>query len=314
MMFESNNAPAFFLSKDVVLSTFATGRTSGVVVDAGGSGTVICPVQDGWADLKGFNRSVIGGRYLDSCMLRVLNKLGHKVRPPYRIKKSVAEDYSITVSELNLSNIHPSYEAWACLEVARDLKESVCRTSDVAVVEGDPKYANMPLLPYELPDGTHVDIGPERFQPSELFFDPGLIDLADPTLGALGLNVFDPGRAGADNVFASVDSLSRLVIDSILRSENTDAQAAMCGSIVVTGGCSCLDGLSERLRAEVEAIVFLSAPSWKVRTITPGASERPMCPWLGGSILASLGTFHETWMARSEYDEYGSNLIDRKCP
>lgn len=313
-MFETNNAPAFFLSKDAVLSTFATGRTSGVVVDAGGSGTVICPVQDGWADLKGFNRSVIGGRYLDSYMLRILKKIGHVVKPSYRIRKTVASDLSLTVSDLNVGHVHPSYEAWASLEVARDLKESVCRTSEVAVLEGDPKYANMPLIPYELPDGTQVDVGVERFQLSELFFDPTALDLADPTLAALGLNVLDPGKAGASNVFASVDSLPRLVIDSILRSENTDAQAAMCGNIVVAGGTSCLDGLSERLKAEVEAIVFLSAPSWKVRTITPAAPERPICAWLGGSILASLGSFHETWMARSEYDEYGSNLIDRKCP
>lgn len=314
-MFETNNAPAFFLSKDVVLSTFATGRTSGVVVDAGGSGTVIVPVQDGWADLKGLNRSVLGGRYLDAYMLRLLKKQGIQVRPSYRIKKTVGPDMSsVSVSDLNLGPVDPSYEAWACLEAGRDLKESVCRTSEVAVVDGDPKYVNMPLIPYELPDGTHVDIGHERFLPSELFFDPGALDLADPLLTAIGFNVMDPGRAGANNVFSSVEPLPRLVVDSILRSENTDAQAALCGNIVVTGGSSCLDGLSERLKAEVEAVVFMSAPSWKVRTITSSAAERPICAWLGGSILASLGTFHETWIARSEYDEYGSNIIDKKCP
>lgn len=313
-MFESQNAPAFFLSKDVVLATFATGRTSGVVVDAGGSGTAVVPVQDGWADLKGFNRSIIGGRYLDAYMLRLLKKQSIQARPAYRISKTLTPDYSISVSDLNLGNVCPTYEAWSCLEIGRDLKESVCRTSDVAVVDGDPKYVNMPLLPYELPDGTHVDIGHERFQPSELFFDPAGLDLQDPLLGSLGLNILDPSRVGESNVFASVDSLPRLVVDSILRSENTDAQAAMCGNIVVTGGTSCLDGLSERLKAEVEAIVFMSAPSWKVRTITASAPERPVCAWLGGSILASLGTFHETWIARSEYDEYGPNLVDKKCP
>jgi actin-like protein 6A len=314
-MFETNNIPAFFLSKDVVLSTFATGRTSGVVVDAGASGTVVVPVQDGWADLKGLNRSVVGGRYLDAYMLRILKKQGIQLRPAYRIKKTVGPDYSVVVSDLSFGrSVDPSYEAWACLEIGRDLKESVCRTSEAAVLDGDSRYTNMPLIPYELPDGTHVDVGHERFQPAELFFDPAALDLADPLLSALGMNVMDPGGAGVNNVFSSVESLPRLVVDSILRSENTDAQAALCGNIVVTGGSSCLDGLSERLKAEVEAIVFHSAPSWKVRTITTGAAERSVCAWLGGSILASLGTFHETWVARSEYDEYGPNIIDRKCP
>ena len=313
-MFEKNGAPAFFLSKDVVLSTFASGRTTGVVVDGGASGTVVVPVLEGWADLKGFNRSVIGGRYQDAYVLRMLKNKGVNVRPSYRVKKTFHSDHSLTVSDVPLGSVDPSYDAWALLEIARDLKESVCRTSEVAMLDGDPKYATIPLLPYELPDGTHVDIGQERFQPAELYFDPGVIKPTDPILSALGLNIFDPGHAGADNVFASVDSLPRLVVDSILRSENTDQQGNLCQNIVVAGGTSCLDGLSERLKAEVEAIVLMSAPSWKVRTLTTGAPERSVCAWLGGSILASLGSFHETWIARSEYEEYGSSIVNRKCP
>lgn len=45
-----------------------------------------------------------------------------------------------------------------------------------------------------------------------------------------------------------------------------------------------------------------------------GPTERGLCAWLGGSILASLGSFHDMWMTKQEYAEYGSLLIDRKCP
>ena len=34
----------------------------------------------------------------------------------------------------------------------------------------------------------------------------------------------------------------------------------------------------------------------------------------GGSILASLGSFQQMWMSKSEYDEHGAALIHRKAP
>lgn len=29
---------------------------------------------------------------------------------------------------------------------------------------------------------------------------------------------------------------------------------------------------------------------------------------------ASLGSFHELWVSRQEYEEFGTSIIDRKCP
>lgn len=84
--------------------------------------------------------------------------------------------------------------------------------------------------------------------------------------------------------------------------------------MIVTGGNSSYDGMPERIRNEVEKILYLSAPSWKMKMLCATSTERPVSAWLGGSIIASLGSLHEMWMARSEYDEYGAGLIDRKCP
>lgn len=322
LMFEKYNVPAFFLSKDVVLSCFACGRTSGLVVDAGASGTLVVPVVDGWADIKGLNRSVVGGRFMDAYLLQILRRQGIVPRPNYRIKKSVAADNSVTVQDIPLSNINSPFDAWALLEIGRELKEAVCRTSDSPLgAEGDGSSgggakmsANIPLLPYELPDGTHLDIGNERFQPSELFFDTSPLDVNDPYLNLLGLNTLENIKSGRTSVFASLDSLPRLMCDSVLRAENQDAQASLCGNIVLSGGVSCLDGTAERVKTELERVLHPTMPQWKVKTISTGESERAICTWLGGSILASLGSFHEMWLSRQEYDEYGPNYVDRKCP
>ncbi len=64
----------------------------------------------------------------------------------------------------------------------------------------------------------------------------------------------------------------------------------------------------------VVLVVHVSAPACRIKTMAAGATERAVCTWLGGSILASIGAFHEMWISRQEYNEFGASLIDRKCP
>ncbi|CAN7063807.1 unnamed protein product [Brassica oleracea var. botrytis] len=46
-MFEKYKAPALFMAKNHVLTSFATGRATSLVVDGGGS-TTIAPVHEGY--------------------------------------------------------------------------------------------------------------------------------------------------------------------------------------------------------------------------------------------------------------------------
>ena len=43
-------------------------------------------------------------------------------------------------------------------------------------------------------------------------------------------------------------------------------------------------------------------------------SANIVAPRTGGSILASLGSFQQMWMSKSEYEEHGAALIHRKAP
>ena len=43
-------------------------------------------------------------------------------------------------------------------------------------------------------------------------------------------------------------------------------------------------------------------------------NERKWSAWLGGSILGSLGAFHDMWVSKAEYDEHGAGILERKCP
>lgn len=52
----------------------------------------------------------------------------------------------------------------------------------------------------------------------------------------------------------------------------------------------------------------------KVRLLAaPGSLERRQSAWVGGSILASLGSFQAAWCSREEYEEHGPAVVQRKC-
>jgi actin-like protein 6A len=46
--------------------------------------------------------------------------------------------------------------------------------------------------------------------------------------------------------------------------------------------------------------------------LAAGPLERKFSVWIGGSILASLGSFQQMWLSKSEYLEHGTSLIERR--
>lgn len=75
LLFESQNVPAVFFSRDAVCACYAVGRTTATVVDMGYLGTVISPVFDGFVEHKGILKSPIGGKMIDSRVLEILDNL-----------------------------------------------------------------------------------------------------------------------------------------------------------------------------------------------------------------------------------------------
>ena len=60
-MFEKYKVPALFLCKDSVLSSFACGRSTAIVLDSGFNSTIATPVHDGYALQKCILKHDIGG-------------------------------------------------------------------------------------------------------------------------------------------------------------------------------------------------------------------------------------------------------------
>ncbi|MCO5556841.1 hypothetical protein L7F22_010395 [Adiantum nelumboides] len=65
-------------------------------------------------------------------------------------------------------------------------------------------------------------------------------------------------------------------------------------------------GIADCMSKETTA---LAPSSMKIKVVAP--PERKYSVWIGGSILASLRTFQQMWITKSEYDESGPSIVHR---
>lgn len=96
-----------------------------------------------------------------------------------------------------------------------------------------------------------------------------------------------------------------LIYSSMMESD-VDIRASLAHNVVLTGGTSLIPGISDRIMSELNR----KLPALKFRILSIGqARERQYHSWLGGSILTSLGTFHQLWVGKEEYDEVGADRL-----
>lgn len=135
---------------------------------------------------------------------------------------------------------------------------------------------------YELPDLNVITVGKQRFQCPEALFQPSFLGKED-----LGIH--------------------HLTFNSIQKCD-VDIRKDLYSNIVLSGGTTMYEGLSDRLNMEISAL----APSaMKIKVVAP--PERKFSVWIGGSILSSLSTFQSMWITKEEYDESGPPIVHRKC-
>ena len=77
ILFETFNVPALYTSIQAVLSLYASGRTTGIVLDAGDGVSHAVPVYDGFAMPSSIRRIDIAGRDVTEHFQMLLRKDGH---------------------------------------------------------------------------------------------------------------------------------------------------------------------------------------------------------------------------------------------
>ena len=87
MMLETFSIPASYLGQDTVLSSYAAGRASGLVLLFGGGGRQIVPIWDGYALLKSCDVTSSGGRRITSALIESLKSRKIDIRPMCEIQR-----------------------------------------------------------------------------------------------------------------------------------------------------------------------------------------------------------------------------------
>ncbi|KAJ2811907.1 NuA4 histone acetyltransferase subunit, partial [Coemansia furcata] len=147
--------------------------------------------------------------------------------------------------------------------------------------------------PFEFPDGFNVSMGALRYATPEILFNPNQFLTRRPkrleNVGLMGVH--------------------EMAVRSVLTSD-VDLRPQLLNNVVLAGGSSLFPFFGDRMSVMLQD----ACPGSRIKFFSPNSkTERKSTAWLGGSILASLGTFHQLWISRAEYDEHGASIVDKKC-
>lgn len=255
IMFNTFRVPGLYVAIQAVLSLYSAGKFTGCVCDSGDGVTHLVPIYDGYSLPHSVLRMDLAGRDLTTYMCKILQDKG----------------YSFTTS--------------AELEIVKSIKEKLCY---VALDYNDElqksQSGQIKDAQFEMPDGSVISVGEQRFKCPEVLFDPMLI-----------------GK--------EVGGIHKQTHDSIMKSD-IDVRKDLYMNIVLSGGTTLFAGLPERLTKELKS---LANPNLAAKIKVVAVAERKFCVWIGGSILSSISTFADMWITREEFEDAGESIVHRKC-
>ena len=124
-------------------------------------------------------------------------------------------------------------------------------------------------------------------------------------------SLFEPFVLNGENetTFSGVPSL---LLESVVESD-VDVRKDLYNSVVVVGGTATVRNFRTTFVEELENKAADLSSLIKIKVSHSEAyDEVAYGSWVGGSILACLGTFQKMWVAKSEFEEIGSKALQRK--
>jgi len=153
VMFEHFGVRSLQLMPSPVLSLYASGRTTGIVLTIGGGATHAVPIYEGYMLPHAVVRSSLCGRMLTDFLMKITTERG------YCFTTTAERDIVADIKE-RLGAASSSFEQ--AVQSSVDAERS-----------------------YELPDGQAITVGNERFRVVEALFRPSFMGLEEPGIHEL---------------------------------------------------------------------------------------------------------------------------------
>ncbi|KAG9394087.1 Actin-related protein [Carpediemonas membranifera] len=279
-LFETLDCPAVYFAHSAVTACYASARYTGLVLESGAGYTAAVPIHEGYALHNHVVSSPIAGDVITGILDSKLNDKHVDLLSPYQYFKRGS-----SVTHRHLPGITDSYHAFRRAMLVEDIKESICDVPDVPM---DDSTDPTPPESYSLPDGSTVTLGTERLTVPEVLFNPTMLDTT----------------AGRNNNPA----VQGMVVSSIASCDES-IQRDLFQNILPVGGSTAFPQFVRRLTSEIDT---MKLPVFKTKVHSYNPAERGQAAWTGGSILSSLGTFHQLWLDRAEFLEHGKGVANTK--
>jgi len=177
IFFEKFQVPGLFVETQAILSLYAAGRITGLVLDSGHGVTHTVPIYEGFAFNHAIARIDVSGNDVNSYLAKILTE-------------STGINLTRTIDAKIVDTIKRKY----CY-VAEDFQQEL-------------KNDDLEYVDYELPDGQTLELGPEMFSAPELLFRPALneidgIGVHEMLLNSIGKCSLDARNALTENLILS---------------------------------------------------------------------------------------------------------------
>eukprot|EP01083_Nonionella_stella_P192391 711196_1 len=230
IMFETFDVPQFYVSIAAVLSLYASGRMTGIVLDSGYDVTHAVPICEGYALPHAIQRADFGGGNVNEHLMKLLKEKGHNV-PYFQYQR----------------------------EEVTKMKHNLCSV----VMDLDQELEHLETVEYELPDGNTITFGSERVQITERLFGTDFyhVKYAYHRTGVHGMLLnhcyHDMNCRGGDcshDTYEESRGVHGMVFYSVMKCDE-DIREKLFQNIVLSGGNTMFDGFKERLLKELYGIL-----------------------------------------------------------